>query len=49
MNQKEKNAKKIIVEDYVLKLLIEHDYQFLGTDGAGNHHSFRSSMSQAGL
>ena len=49
VNHKEKNAKKMIVEDYVLKLLIEHNYRFLGTDGGGNHHSFCCSMSQAGL
>ena len=39
----------MIMEDFVLKLLIEHNYRFLGTDGEGNHHSFRSSMSQAEL
>ena len=45
-----KKIKKIkILEDYVLKLLIEHNYCFLGTDGGGHHHPFRSSMSQAGL
>ena len=45
-----KKIKKIkILEDYVLKLLIEHNYSFLGTDGGGHHHPFRSSMSQAGL
>ena len=48
--KKIENIKKIkILEDYVLKLLIEHNYCFLGTDGGGHHHPFRSSMSQAGL
>ena len=46
VKKKEKNFKKMIVEDYVLKLQIEHTYRFLGMDGGGNHHSFRSSMSQ---
>ena len=50
VKKKEKNLKKImIMEDYVLKLLIEHNYRFLGTDGGGNHHSFRSSMNKVGL
>ena len=40
---------KNIFEDYMLKLLIEHNYRFLGMDGGGPHHCFRSSMSQAGL
>ena len=43
---------KIVItlfEDYVLKLLIEHNYQFLGTNGGEYHHSLRSLMSQAGL
>ena len=45
-----KNIKKIkILEDYVLMLLIEHNYQFLGTDGGGRHHRFCSSMRQARL
>ena len=48
--KKIENIKKIkILEDYVLKLLIKHNYYFLGTDGGGHHHPFRSSMSQAGL
>ena len=37
----------MIMEDYVLKLLIEHNYQFLGTDVGGSQHSFCSLMSQA--
>ena len=40
---------KKILEDYVLKLLIEHNYRFLGMDGGGHNHCFRSSMSQDGL
>ena len=44
------NIKNIkILEDYVLKFLIEHNYLFLGMDGGGHHHCFRSSMSKAGL
>ena len=43
-----KKIKKIL-EDYVLKLLIEHNYRFLKMDGEGHHHYFRSSMSKAGL
>ena len=39
VKEKEKNFKKMIVEDYVLKLQIEHTYRFLGTNGEGNHHS----------
>ena len=35
-NKKIENIKKIkILEDYVLKLLIEHNYRFLGKDGGG--------------
>ena len=50
VKQKEKNLKKIMfMEDNVLKLLIEHNYRFLGTNGGGNHHYFHSSMSQARL
>ena len=52
VKQKEKHIKIIIimiVGDYVLKFLIEHNYWFLGTDGGGNHHYFRSLMSQVGL
>ena len=49
VKQKEKNFIKMIMDDYVPKLLIKHNYRFLGTDGGGNHHSFHSSMSQAGL
>ena len=43
---------KIVItlfEDYVIKLKIEHNYQFLETNGGGYHHSLRSLMSQAGL
>ena len=29
----------MILEDYVIKLLIEHNYQFLGMDGGGTLHS----------
>ena len=32
VNQKGKNANKMIVENFVLKLLIEHNYRFLGTN-----------------
>ena len=39
VNQKEK-----IVKNYVLKLLIKHKYRFLGRNGGGNRHYFRSSM-----
>ena len=49
VKQKEENIIKIIMKDYVPKFLIEHNYQFLGTYGGGNHHSFRSSMSKGEL
>ena len=49
MEKKEKNSLQMHLEDYVLKLLIEHNYRFLLTDGGENRHSCRSSMSQAGL
>ena len=49
VNQKEENLKNMIMNDYVLKLLIEHNYQFFRMDGGGNYHSFRSLMSQARL
>ena len=39
---KEKNKKKNIVEDYVPKMLLEHNYRFFGTDGGGNHQPIRS-------
>ena len=42
---KRKKYIKIIMEDYVPKLLIEHNYWFLRMDGGGNHHFFCSSMS----
>ena len=45
--KEKKNSKKFIMEDYVLKLLIENNYQFLGTDVGGSQHSFCSLMSQA--
>ena len=48
VKKKEENLKNKTMEDYVLKLLIEHNYRFLGTDGGGHHHPFRSSMSQVG-
>ena len=48
--KKIENIKNIkILEDYVLKLLLEHNNWFLGMDGGGHHHCLRSSMSQAGL
>ena len=47
--KKSKYKKKKFLEDYVLKLVIEHNYRFLGTDGGGHYHPFRSSMSKAGL
>ena len=46
MKQKEENLKNMIVNDYDPKLLLEHNYQFYEMDGGGNHHSFRSSVSQ---
>ena len=49
MKQKEENLKNMVVNDYVPKLLLKHNYQFFGTGGRGNHHSFRSLMSQARL
>ena len=49
VNKKEKNSKKMIMEDYVLKFLIEHNYRFFGMNGGENHHSFCSLMSQARL
>ena len=49
LKQKVKNLIKIVVDDYVPKLLIKHNYRFLGTDERRNHHSFCSYMSQARL
>ena len=49
VKQKEENLKNMIVNDYVPKLLLEHNYQFFRTDGGGNHDSFRSLTSQARL
>ena len=46
---KEENLKNMIVEDYLLKLLIENNYWFLGTDGGGLLHPFHGSMSHAGI
>ena len=37
------------MEDYLPKLMVEHNYRFLGTDGGRSQHSFRSSISQAEL
>ena len=37
------------VTDYAPKMLLEHNFWFLGTGGGGNHHSFRSSMNQSRL
>ena len=49
VKQKEENLKNMVVNDYVLKFLCEHNYQFFGTNGGGNHHYVHISMSQAGL
>ena len=49
VKQKDENLINMIMNDYVLKLLIEHNYQFFGMDGGGNYHSFCSFMSQARL
>ena len=49
VKQKEENLKNMIVNDYVPKLLLEHNYQFFGTNGGWDHNSFRSSMGQARL
>ena len=49
VKQRKKNLENMIMNDYVPKLLLEHNYQFFRTYGGGNHHSFCSSMSQAGL
>ena len=35
--KREKNSLRKYLEDYVLKLLCEHKYQFLGKDGGKNH------------
>ena len=37
-----KNRKKKIVEEYVLKLLIEHNYRLLEKDGGKKHQPIRS-------
>ena len=49
VKQKEEKIKNMIVNDYVPKFLIEHNYRFLGTHGGGNYHSLCGSMSQDGL
>ena len=36
------NKKIMILEEYVLKLLIEHDYRLLEKDGSKNHQHIRS-------
>ena len=41
--------KKKIVEDYVPKMLFEHNYRFLGIDGEGNYQPLHSWYSQDGL
>ena len=49
MKKKIENIKKImILEDYVLKLLIEHNYRLLENDGQ-NYQYIRSWYSLAGL
>ena len=43
VNKKKKENKKIIIfEDYVLKLLIEHNYHLLEKDGGRNYQHIRS-------
>ena len=37
---KERKYLRVHLEENMLKLLIEHNYRFLGTDRGGNHHSF---------
>ena len=37
----------MILEDYVLKLLIEHNCRLLENDGGKHHHHFHSSMCQS--
>ena len=49
VKQTEKKFIKMLFNDYVPKMQLEHNYRFLGTDEEGHHHSYRSSMSQAGL
>ena len=49
VKKKEKNFIKMLFNDYMPKMLLEHNYQILGTDEGGHHHSCRSSMSQDGL
>ena len=49
---KEASIFKIMItsfEENVLKLLNVQYYWFLGMDRGGHHHSYRSSMSLAGL
>ena len=40
--QKEKNFKKMSVEDYMLKLLIEHNYYLIEKEGRQNYEHIRS-------
>ena len=49
VKKKEKNFIKMFFNNYVPKMLLEHNYWFLGTDGGKHHHSCRSFMSQDGL
>ena len=37
VTHEEKNRKNKIVEDYVPKMILEHNYRFFGTDGEGNY------------
>ena len=49
VKQKEKKFLKMLFNDYVPKMLLEHNYRFLRTDGGGHHHSCHSSISQVGI
>ena len=42
MRKEGKNALRKNLEDYVLKLLCEHNYMFLGKDEGKNHQPIRS-------
>ena len=42
VNKKIENKKIMLLEDYVLKLLIEHKYRLLGKDGGKKHQHIRS-------
>ena len=43
VNKNLENLKTLMIfNDYVPKMLLEHNFRFLGKDGGNNHHPIRS-------